>query len=322
MNVLDYARNLVKEMEKDGPEKTDSRNWTQQRPILYGLCDGALWVAICSIALTFVSDPVFVIWLTIEWVNGWRRQPGLWDADVAARKLDEIEKLICALGPEHQRFARLMGLWAYHGAIVYYEAAGQFDRAAACYWHELVMANSSWDKARAKFMACEAGLRNSFCLEKSVENLTKMFTDLKIASTAALGLVSTLDEAERVRWTANISDDIVLWDWLVNNEFNEEAFEGFKAAYEAAGDQKPSLEDTWLTLQLIASSDIQQVDTLGSAIRIDGPSPDWVALSLYVATTKSTNPGMWDMYEDMLDEMSSRQHAGHLARYLMNISKA
>lgn len=323
-NPLNLAEKLVAKMNEEGPDKTDSRTWPFARSILYDLCDGGLWVAVCSVALTLVSDPVFTIWLMLEWVNGWRRQSGLWDANVAARKLDEVKKLIDALGAEHQRFARLMGLWSYHGAIVYYEAAGQFDRAATCYREEAKLAQTDWDRARALFMASEAQVRHFICTADSLEIMPiGEYTDLERTADEALRHVGSLDAADGIRWTANINDDLVLWDWIINGHFNQEAFAAFNAAYDTSGDQKPSLEDTKVTLSLIAaladSWPEQVIDETRARINPNGASPDWVALSIYfhalIVRSRKLNQPVGD-----LGALAQHTHSGHLARHLARLN--
>lgn len=207
--VLTVALN---ELLRLGPD-TDSNDWPIRNEVLYKQNNPTLWSEICQEALMHnrVQDPVVRIWLRIEEVNGLRRQSGLWQ-NVAKEKLGFIRKLIDELGFDHPRRARLLGLWAYHGAMVFH-IAGEFSKAACCHQEEEALAElakDGWHQAVAHFCwAIENANAAVVAGEFSHEDVTSVIE-------ACLRVVAIADKTstECIRWQANVYCHMVFWSWF------------------------------------------------------------------------------------------------------------
>ena len=109
-----------------------------------------------------------------------------------------------------------------------------------------------------------------------------------------------------------------LWDFLVNDHFNLEAFTAYRRAYEALGDHAPSHHDSWVVMRMIPNfckgAELREHDAmlqaqmpfLSSEIHHDGASPSWVAVALVLS----------GRHQD-LDVLSKKVYGCQLARAIV-----
>ena len=179
--------------------------------ILYEDGKPALWELICLTAQKLgVTDQVVRIWLRLEEVNGLRRQPGKDHLTAAMEKLRFIKELIEQIGENHpQSKQRLLGLWCYHGAMVYH-ALGEFQAAADCHKLEVDLAASGRDRTLARF-------NQSVELASSIVVMVGRLDSDAVSQILHVGreaLRHLGTSAEDKRWSANILCHSIFWGWL------------------------------------------------------------------------------------------------------------
>lgn len=209
---------IIAEMLALDPETTDSRDWPWVQEIIYQKKNFRLWAEICGRAAAMTADPILKILFLLEYINGFRRQSGLWDIQYAVRHMDETKELIENLRDVHPRKLRLLELWAYHSGWVY-RSAGEFLKAADAHIFELDIAKLRKDKNAAAIASHNLQLA---LMEWDISqgHLDKVFFELFSGANARLlkVLSISINNANDLRWRANILCHQAWYDFLVKRQ--------------------------------------------------------------------------------------------------------
>ena len=213
MNIFTIAKNLA-----NLPWTTDSKNWPEAKKFLYGLDKPLLWAQICLLAGTLTHNFIVKIWLLIEFVNGWRRQPSKWDSELASNVLDEIRKLIDVLGKEHPRYKRLLSLWCYHAGLVYH-ANGDFEKASNTHQTEAGLTQNETMKKQAEYFAKRENL-NAVINDRKTITFIRMRRAYDNFKTAAQDFLKQLSDSENdIRMRANVTCDKIWYRWIIDTKY-------------------------------------------------------------------------------------------------------
>ncbi|MCD4705302.1 hypothetical protein K8R66_04485 [bacterium] len=197
------------------PNTTDSKNWLIAKKFLYELNEPLLWAQTCLLAGTFTTDDVVKIWLLIEAINGWRRQPGKWDSELASKVLDDIRERIDILGEEHSRYRRLLSLWHYHAALVYH-ANGDFEKAMSCHQESSDLAETEKEKLISSFSAIIANI-NHLIFHNIYGELDTVYKSLNEIGAKLLEMFEGSESEDDLRWQANVICHLSWYNWIFNS---------------------------------------------------------------------------------------------------------
>ena len=198
------------------PPTTDSNDWPERKEILYQQENYGLWAQICLLAAVLAEDFVTRIWLVIEYVNGLRRQPGLWGVNLALNMLDEIKQRIDRLTDDYPQKQRLAVLWVYHGGWVYHPA-GEFGKSAECHELSAEIARKAGDKRGELLANHNATMErlNAAIVENKIP--TSYYQQFDKANQELLKILVTNSD-EDIRWKANVYCHQMWYAWLVKRE--------------------------------------------------------------------------------------------------------
>lgn len=203
-------------------EDTDANNWPYRNNILYEVKNYRLWADICLLGIGLASNPILLAWFMLEFVNGWRRQGGLWDIKLAVAMLDAVKLRIDSLSEDHPRRARLTVLWAYHAGWVYHPA-GEFSKAAECHRIAVGFATSERDRLLALYNVAYEDL-NVALVTGEEGGMMAAYAALEAAGND-LQAQLTSGSDEDTRWRLNLACHRITFAWLCSKECMDPAGE-------------------------------------------------------------------------------------------------
>lgn len=215
MSEINVFRIVKELLELETP--TDSDDWPHRNQIIYQPTNKPdIWAKICLFAAALTENLILKIWFLIEFVNGWRRQIGKWDIELAINILEEIKNKIDGLPEKHPQKDRLLELYFYHSSYVYFPA-GEFIKAAACNVEEAKIAAKASDKRGmmlARLNAAFQWLNAGIVANGNISSLYRQFEK----SCQNFLKVLTTEAEEDLRWKANVYNSLMFYGWIVNRK--------------------------------------------------------------------------------------------------------
>ncbi|MDD5290575.1 MAG: hypothetical protein PHZ04_00470 [Patescibacteria group bacterium] len=307
------------------PEDTDSRDWLWAKKILYELNQPRVWSNICIAAFNKTDNPVLKIWFLLEHVNGWRRQIGKWDMQVAFEALDEIKRRIDRLPDDHPRKGRLFGLWLYHSAWGIYHPTGEFAKAAECHETAVERAEASGEKREESLSLYNAAyewLNEAILLNKGIGERYGEFTKSAcefLDYLAALILEGAPSDND-VRWRANVLRHLAFYGWVVEGRYLGRPDVSF--LYELPEALEPAFADAEVALRALCELSRYP----GRAVEITSQispaaDPDWGSFAILVRISAMEKMGKTEEAQaarEELDEFFKDKHGGHVAKAILD----
>ncbi|MFA4941721.1 MAG: hypothetical protein WC582_03995 [Patescibacteria group bacterium] len=301
-------------------EDTDSRDWPEVEEYLYKLNLPLTWAQICLAAYTRAKGEVLKTWLLLEYVNGWRRQIGKWDMQMAIKILTEIESRIDRLPDEHPRKDRLIGLWFYHSGWVYHPA-GEFIKAAECHDLAAERAKQAGDKPGELLSLYNAAYEylNGALKDNEVCSILKYYEDFKSAAQNFLDNLKSNSDHD-VRWRSNVHCHQILFAWLAVEKYPKENDIAFLD--ELPESLLPSFVDAAVVIRTLSvfPENWGQAETIASGAVLVSET-DWYAFAQLIRFSAFINMGKSEKAAIVLAELKnflSERHGGHLALAIMN----
>lgn len=300
------------------PEDTDANDWPYRNHILYTLKDYRLWAEVCLLAFGLTSNPILLVWFMLEFVNGWRRQEGLWDIKLAVTMLDAVKLRVDSLPEDHPRRARLTVLWAYNAGWVYHPA-GEFAKAARCHRVAAKFATTERDLRLSLYNAADAMLNNALA-QGDRARIAEAYAEFQAAAaTMEVHLQSGSDED--VRWRLSMACHRLNFAWLCNAECPDAA--GELARLEAAPEiLKPSFGEVLPLMRAIQTRRTgNPTDALLYTKQVsEKTTAGWHSLTLLfraeLFATIGNQSGVDAAHQEILD-LAARAHGAHLAKELV-----
>ena len=200
---------------------TDPNNWPHRHHILYVLDDGAKWAEVCERAIFYFNEAspgsrVHKLFLIIEFLNGFRRQQGLWPEEKASDLLDFAEKEIKSLPDDNPHRGRLLELLWFNGAEICHQT-GQFQESANFHRDSAEATKDQVKRSLGLFNASREELNQKLYTGGSVGGALEAFRKM---ADKALGLLHP-DVSEQRRWMANIYSDLIYFGWLARQGIDQ-----------------------------------------------------------------------------------------------------
>lgn len=301
--------------------EVDPNEWPHRNEILYEKDRPDIWALICLLVGTVTRDMIKIIWLLLEFINGYRRQNTLWDIKLAVDVLDEIKRRIIIRRIEAPSLTsrietRFLELWGYQGGLVYH-AAGEFIKAAECHETAADIAKEAGDErseALERYMAAHERL---FAALSSNENVTACYSTFQQACKAFQQILGPGEEDKR--WRGNVYASQVLLAWIVNEEqpnlTKVDFLEGLtKEMHEAFIDSMIAIR----AIRKLSAGELDDARTIVQQVRSKGEI-DWRSCSMYIYIVIQLKLGNRTGAREKLQELlgfGETEHGGHLFRVL------
>ncbi|MFA6304207.1 MAG: hypothetical protein WCV73_03765 [Patescibacteria group bacterium] len=190
-------------------ETTNSNDWPERQRVMYEQADYLGWANICFEAYKRAENLVLKIWLLLEFVNGYRRQPGIWSIERATQWLDEAHHLIVKLG-HHPQNKRLQSIWAYQRGMVYH-LSGEFYQAADCHHLAVEIASDHVERTISEYMVAYENLNDAIFNNDQISQRSKNY---EIVARRLLKAFKGNDSQNQLRWYANVLCHRAVFAWL------------------------------------------------------------------------------------------------------------
>lgn len=299
------------------PVNTDSNDWEYRREILYQECKPEFWALACQTAINDKTNPILKIWLMIESVNGWRRQPGLWNIKQVSVTLSDIFYQIKALSADHPLYARLAGLWAYHGAFVYH-ALGEYAVAADCHQTEESLALTERERFIARFNRL---IEEAYAVVVKGNKKPDLAELLETADHLLTFLGRESDEDNR--WRANIYCHCLVLGWLFDQLPPESTVNDWMTFFDDLSESiRPAFGPALLVMYAIdafRSENYPRALLLASDEQVKSQI-DWYSFALLVRLAVLRQTNQTEQIADVIQEIGSigtNNFGGHLAQALV-----
>ena len=320
--VTTYYRRVAKELAKL-PKDTDSRDWIEAKKFLYELNLPLIWSQICLLAFGLTRNAIIQIWLLIEYINGWRRQPGKWDMLVALEVLDEIRQRINRLPDDHPREDRLLELWLYHSGWIYHPA-GEFGKAAGCHERAVQMAETdgnNWGRLLSLFNAAYERLNEAILFNKGISEYYGEFQRSAydfLDYLATLALDGVLSD-NNIRWQANVHCHLIFYGWVVERRYPSRPDVSF--LYDLPEALGPAFADAAVVLEALCelSADPERVMKITSGVAL-AAEVEWYTFAKLVQISALGKTGKLkeaEVVQREMDDFLKDRHGGHLASAIL-----
>lgn len=315
LSALELARQL-----SALPEDTDANDWPHRSDILYKRDGGShLWATVCLLAIGLTSNPILLAWFMLEFVNGWRRQGGLWDIKLAVMMLDAVKLRIDSLSEDHPRRSRLTVLWAYHAGWVYHPA-GEFAKAAECHRISAQFATNERDRLLSLYNAAYEDLNDAIAKGDQAA-IGGAYSAFEAADKALeVQLVSGSDED--VRWRLNIACHRLTFAWLCDKECADPAGElaRLEAMPQAYADVLPLMR----AIQTRRDGNLAEALTHTYTLQVnEKTAAEWHSLTLLcraellAATGEQSSVDAAHAAHQEILHLAAHAHGAHLAKALV-----